>query len=266
MATAPMKPPPPLANSKPQATAPKISRVPVVDVQPRIVLNAVEGFGKTSCGAYAEQPVIVMTGGETGYETLLKSDRVPDVDRVNVTTWPELLAVCREVNHKTFVLDALSGVERMCHEFVCERDFRGEWADGFMAYGRGPDAAVTEWLKLLVALDGVRARGTTILLLSHSKIKPYKNPLGADYDRFIADLHEKTWSATHRWADAVLFGTFVNVTQKTGNSVKGIGRDTRVIYTQRRDAFDAKNRYGMPESIDIPNDPSKIWSTVKAHF
>ena len=36
----------------------------------------------------------------------------------------------------------------------------------------------------------------------------------------------------------------------------------RVLYCERRDAFDAKNRYGMREHLDIPADPAQIWPTI----
>ena len=47
-----------------------------------------------------------------------------------------------------------------------------------------------------------------ILALCHSKIAPFKNPEGPDYDRFTPDLHAKTWGLTHKWADYVLFLNF----------------------------------------------------------
>ena len=106
----------------------------------------------------------------------------------------------------------------------------------------------------------------TILILSHVRIRPFKNPLGPDYDRYEADCHQKTWSVTHKWCDAVLFGNFFTVVD-TGKDAgakkgKGIGGTQRVLYTQRRDGFDAKNRFGMPECIDIPANPAQVWTTI----
>jgi hypothetical protein len=126
--------------------------------------------------------------------------------------------------------------------------------------------AINDWLLMLTRLDRVRAKtGATILLLSHSQVRPFKNPLGPDYDRFVADCHEKTWAATAKWADAVLFGTFfqsIEVDKK--NRVRGIGGSERVLYTTNRDAWVAKNRYGMPEVVDMPDKPEAMWSTLWA--
>jgi hypothetical protein len=131
---------------------------------------------------------------------------------------------------------------------------------------RGYDVAVPEWLQLLTRLDRIRTtHNVPIIILSHAKIRAFKNPAGSDFDRYVADCHDKTWSVTHKWADAVLFGTFITVTvedRKAGKRMKGIGGSERTLYTERRDAWDAKNRFGMDPQISIPDDPTQIWSTI----
>jgi len=258
-------------NEKKAANVPALGKLEPVFQPPRIILNAVEGWGKTTMGTYAPNPAILMATGETGYTTLLGAGLVPNVDAAHIATWEELLAMLDHVGgHDTVVLDALGGFERLCHVNVCDRDFNGDWGErGFASYKRGYEVAVNEWLKLLVKLDQLRSEGITILILSHCKIKTFKNPLGADYDRYVSDVHDKTWAATAKWGDAVLFGNFYSVvdTERGGKPEalkkgKGIGGTERIVYTERRDAFDAKNRYGMENEIDIPNDPSKSWNTI----
>lgn len=262
-------PPPRAANNG--AVRPKLGRLSHdVPSSPRIVLNAVEGWGKTTCGAGAPRPAILMSRGETGYVTLRQHNRVPDAQCVELERWPDVLATIDDIAASdetgSIVIDALGGMERLCHEHVCARDFNNDWGErGFGAFQKGYDVSVAEWLQLLVRLDRVRTtRHIPIIILSHSKIRPFKNPLGSDFDRYIADCHEKTWSVTHKWADAVFFGTFVTVAveDKKSKRTKGLGGDERVLYTTRRDAYDAKNRYGMPAQINMPDDPAAMWSTV----
>lgn len=239
---------------------------------PRIVLNAVEGWGKTSCAAFAPEPAVLMAKGETGYQTLLGAGLVPSVQAAYVEDWEALLAFLDDLAGaatmpcKTLALDALGGFERLCHERVCARDFEGKWGEkGFSSYQKGYEQSLPDWLQLLQRLDRVRDRGITILLLGHVQIRPFKNPLGEDFDRYVSDVHHKTWGVTHKWADAVLFGQFVNVVDKdkpTDKKGKGIGGTDRVIYTERRDAYDAKNRYGLPALLDIPNSPQGAWDTI----
>lgn len=256
-------------NATAAVAVPTLSTDQVQFLPPRVILNCVEGWGKTTCAAYCPKPALLMARGETGYETLLGSGNVPLIPRTLVNTWPGLIAFLdaqieqQELSYKTLALDALGGFERLCHEHVCQRDFRGDWGDkGFSSFQKGYDVAVADWLKLLHKLEQIHAKGVMVLLLGHTQIKPFKNPMGEDFDRYISDIHHKTWSVTHKWADAALFGTYLTVVDKISGRAKGIGGADRVIYTERRDAFDAKNRYGMPEEINIPNDPTQIWSTL----
>lgn len=222
-----------------------------------------------------------MARGETGYTTLRKYNLVPDVDTVTddagnartIDAWPELLSVVdqlAESEYETVVLDALGGYERLCHEHVCARDYKNEWGDkGFGSFQKGYDTSITDWLILLQKLEALKTRGKRTVLLSHTQVKTHKNPLGADFDRYVADCHPKTWAATCKWADFVFFGNFKSITevrQETGNIAKdkgkGIGGTDRVIYTQQCDAYTAKNRGGMPSEIAIPDDPALSWETI----
>ena len=85
-----------------------------------------------------------------------------------------------------------------------------------------------------------------------------------NFDRYVCDVHPKTWAATCKWADAVLFGNFLTVVDKAAHTGKGkgVGGTDRVIYTARRDAFDAKNRFGMPAELWLSDDPTESWGIL----
>jgi len=247
----------------------------------RSILNAVEGWGKTSFAAFAGDAAILMARGETGYPTLLKAGLVPSIPAVELQSWTEVLEqidylIQNPGQFKAVTLDALGGFERLCHEYVCARDFDGDWGDkGFQAYMRGYDVSISEWLLLLQRLDRLRSLGTEIILLSHAKVKNFKNPDGPDYDRYSGDCHDKTWAATTKWADNIFFGTFETVvldakggiaSATTKGRKKGMGGDQRKVFTQRRASYDAKNRWGMPWEIDISDDPSSVWGTIHSYM
>jgi len=270
----PAAPPPPAVSNVQESSSTEFGKLAPSNIGYRIVLNAVEGFGKTSMPSFATNPAIIMCKGETGYETLLSAGRVPSIDAAKAETWADLLGLVSTVGkskqpYEVLAIDAAGGAERLCHEMVCARDFKGDWGErGFTSYQKGYEVALADWLELLARLDKVRQRGTHILILSHAKIKTSKNPMGEDFDRYVADCHEKTWGLTHKWSDAVLFGTFITITdKKKGDSKsKGIGGTDRIVYAEHRDAFDAKNRFGMPAEIEIPNDPKAIWDTIFQHI
>lgn len=173
---------------------------------------------------------------------------------------------------KTVVIDTLNGAERLCHEHVCERDNGGSW-ESFLAYGKGPEIALADWRVFLNKCDDLRsARKMMVFFLIHTKVKPFKNPTGADYDRYQPDMNDKTWGLSHKWADVVLFGNFsVTVTGQnmkeivdTSKKGKGLGGKQRVIYTERDAAYDAKNRLGLPPEIDMGDSATDGWLNFSA--
>jgi len=242
----------------------------------RVVFTAVEGFGKSTLASYAEKPAILMSRGETGYRTLLAHGLAPAVQAVELTEWQHTIDTIAELTEdsqgiKTLCLDALSGFTDQCIKYVCNRDFNGDFGEkGFSSYQRGYGIAAAEWIKLLVALDALRLKqNVKILILSHVQITPFKNPEGADFDRYTPDIHAKLWSPTFKWSDATFFGRYITVIDQENQKKtkgKGIGGTERVVYTQRRDAYDAKNRYAMPEGIDISNDPSLMFNEIFSHI
>jgi AAA domain len=233
-------------------------------------LHAVEKWGKTSFGAMTRKPIFIETRQETGLETLLDNGRLPDTPHFpECKTWEELRGMIETLivephEYKTLIVDTMNGAERMCHEFVCQREYNGDWGKkGFASYQQGYSVSLPEWRLFLGDLDRLREqKRMAIMLLCHSKIKTFKNPEGADYDRYQPDVHEQTWSLTHKWADCILFGNFsVTVTETDPEKKgKGTGGSLRVMYTQRSAAYDAGNRLGLPEDIDMGNSPQEAWA------
>lgn len=249
---------------------------------PRIVLNAVEGWGKTTVAAYSSaKPLLVMCGNETGYRTLLGNRTVPRVHSAHVTTLPmlfDVLAQAAEADFESVCIDASGGMERLIHEEVCRRDFNGDFGEhGFMGFQRGYDVSVGDLLRVLVALDLIREKtGAAIWLLGHVKTIGIKNPLGADYDQFTGDTHPKTTQAAlNKWADAIFVGKYKTLVDTTASGKnkskgKGIGQGDRVIYVDESDAVKAKNRYFMDTNpLPIPDDPTQaaatIWAAIIKH-
>lgn len=245
----------------------------------RYILHAVEGWGKTSLGAYAPKPLFLQTKGETGLETLIDAGQLPEVPHFpEIQDWNTLLGCIDTLiedphEYRTLALDTLNGAERLCHEHVCKMHFANDWTDkGFMGYMRGFEVSLADWREFLSRLDRLRAeRRMTIMLLCHTKVGTFKNPEGPDYDRYQPDCNAKTWALTAKWADVVLFGNFeVTVDTEKANARKGKGKggQQRMMYCERHASYDAKNRIGLPPEIEMGSNPAEGWqafiSAVKA--
>ena len=238
----------------------------------RNVVIGVDGVGKTSLGASAPSPIFLLARGETGLETLIESGQLGKTKHLPVAeSWEDVLGATRALldgahKYKTIVVDTANGVERLTHEHVCRRDFGNVWSgeDGFLAYNRGADVALTDWREFLGLLDQLRAaKQMQIVLLVHSRVRNFRNPEGADFDRYTADLNEKTWSLTSRWCDLVLFANSQVTTTTAGKGRReGVGGQERVLFTERTAAWDAKNRLGLPPKISMGSSGAEAWANL----
>lgn len=234
----------------------------------RMIFYGVPGIGKTSIAAFAPKPIFVMTHRENGLETLLDAGLLPPTDHYpEVNDWPTLLEVVADVlhhhrGHRTLVLDAVNGAQQLCFDYVTRNQFKGESAD-FSAYGRGPEVSVAEWAKLVALLHRINAeRRMSIVCLAHCRVKKFNNPEGDDYERYSPEMHEKIWGVVEKWADMVLFANYLTVTSKKNGAVKGQSAGARFIYTQRTAAYDAKNRYSLPQQISMGSNPQEAWQNL----
>ena len=235
----------------------------------RLVLHGVEGVGKSSFGAFAPSPIFIMGRGETGLETLIDSGQLPEIPHLpELQSWPDVLAAINEIltadhKYRTLVIDTLNSLERLCHEEVCRREFANDWGEkGFVGWQRGFEISLADWRVFLALLDRVREeRQMAIIALCHTKVGNFTNPEGPDFDRYMPDLHKKTWGLTHKWADLVLFANFeTQVQDEKKKKSKGVGGQDRIIYTERHAAWDAKNRHGLPPEISMGNSGKEAWN------
>lgn len=215
-----------------------------------------------------------MTGGETGLETLIDAKQVSPVPHFPATkSWLETTGCVESLltgdhDRQTLVIDAGNGAEKQLHEYVCQRDYNGEFGkSGFSSYMQGYDVALADWRLFLASLDRLRTeRKMTVIILCHVAVRPYKNPLGSDYDRITPDMHPKTWGLTMAWSDIVLFCDFFVSLEKDGARVKAKGGQQRIMYTTHHAGYDAKNRHGLPEEIDMGESGSEAWKNFTEAF
>jgi len=239
-----------------------------------MVIIGPPGVGKSSMAGNIPGAVALPFAQENTWSLLKKSGAVPaDLPTLPpVESWTDMLSMMDslatgEHDYKALVVDTLGCAERLCHEHVCVTQLGGDWGErGFCGFQRGYEISLPEWRNLLNAFDRLRdQRKMRIILLGHTKISPYKNPIGNDYDRFVCDIHHKTWSLTHRWADAVLFANyFVIVEDKKGSRSKASGGQERNIYTEHDASYDAKNRFGLPAEIPMGESGKEAWNNFVA--
>jgi hypothetical protein len=241
----------------------------------RVVLYATDGLGKSTFASKAPSPIFL--GAEDG-TAQLDVARMPDV-----SSWRDILdsvdeLAATEHEYRTVVLDTADWAEPMCWAHVCAEAKKPD-IESFN-YGRGYTAALDQWRVLLSKLERARdQRGMNVIVLAHTWVKTFKNPDDVgDYDRHEMAIHAKAGGLLKQWADCVLFGNYETLTTKTDSGrVKGISTGARLLHTQRRAAFDAKNRYDLPETLPLdwfafaeavaahrPADPAQLKAKIAA--
>lgn len=215
----------------------------------RVLVYGTEGIGKSTFAAAAPSPIFLAAEDGTAQ---LDIARFPEPK-----SWREVFDAIEELTEgahefKTLVVDTLDWLEPLCWQAVCERSRWKSIEDG--GYGKGYVAALDEWRVFLARLERLRERRQMhIIFLAHSWVKTFKSPDTDDFDRYELKVHTKAGGLLKEWADAVLFAryeTFSHTDEKT-KRVKGVSTGARVLHTQRTAAWDAKNRYDLPELLPL---------------
>jgi len=219
----------------------------ITDHAKRILLYATEGVGKSTFAASAPSPIFLCPEDGTAH---LDVARFPEPE-----SWADVRAAVATLrtephDYKTFVVDTLDWIEPLCWAHVCKQGKRTSIED--FGFGKGYVAALDEWRAFVADLDRLRAeRKMQIILLAHAIVRTFKNPDGEDFDRYNLKIHEKAAGLFKEWSDVVLFANHETYTSKINGREKGISTGARVMHTERRAAFDAKNRYNMPDTLPL---------------
>jgi hypothetical protein len=219
--------------------------------KPHLVLIAgVDGVGKSSFAAQAPNPIFI--GSEDGTNNL-------DVTRFpSMSKWSDVELALNELlttdhEYKTLVVDSLDWLEPVLYQHICDKyNVKSiELAAG--GYGKGYVESLNEWIKFNKILMRLREEKLmNIILIGHTEIVKFSDPTNqSDYDRFQLKLYKKSAALFREFVDSVLFANFETFAKKDGNKTRAYGDGVRVMFTERRPGFDAKNRFGLPFQMSL---------------
>lgn len=225
----------------------------------RCVIYGPEGIGKSTLAS--QFPDAVFIDFEQGTDTM-------DVARFeNPTHFDGLILLLKSIAQedvcKTVVLDTADKLENLITDHICEvNDWKNIEDPG---YGKGYTYLAQKWLEVLKACDEVVDSGKNIVIVAHAAMRKFEQPdeMGA-YDRWELKLSKKTAPLIKEWADMVLFMNYKNsiVEDPKTKSKKAVG-GKRVMYATHSPTYDAKNRFGLPDSMDADfSEIAHIFSNV----
>lgn len=221
----------------------------------KVVVYGPEGIGKTTFASNFPNPLFIDTEGGSAHL---------DVARIECRdSWNDLLETIKEVAHqdicKTLVLDTADWAEQLAISAICTK-YKQPSIESF-GYGKGYTYVSEEIEKMLNALNEVIESGKHVVITAHAKMRKQELPdeQGA-FDRWELKLTRQTAPIVKEWADAVFFLNYKTyVSQSDNGSAKASG-GKRVMYTSHHPCWDAKNRYGLENMLDMD------YQNIAEHF
>lgn len=219
---------------------------------PKLFIYGPGGIGKTTLASSI--PGVVLMPIEEGSDTL-DVPRLPKPHNF-AEVREQMVALCNEPHDFTAVaFDSVTRLEGLIWQAVAQDANVSAISD--IGYGKGYAAALDRWREFLAACDYLSAkRGVAIVLIGHADVKRYDNPATESYDRYQPRLHKDAWPLLHEWSDAVLFlnhRVYVDTKDVGFNKERSraVGTGDRIMHTEERPAFIAKNRYRLPPEMPI---------------
>lgn len=216
----------------------------------RVCIYGIEGIGKSTFASHFPGAVFIDTEGSTNQMDVA---RYP-----SPTSWEMLLSEVEQSidnpqNMGTLVIDTVDWAQQLCIVSVCEKN-QVKGIEDF-GYGKGYSYVKEEFGKLLNLLNDLVDKGVNVVLVAHSSIRTFTKPdeMG-QYDRYelkLIDTPKCSISGlVKEWADVLLFANYETyITEDPKTKKKYASGNQRVMYTTHTAAWDAKNRFGMPDKL-----------------
>ena len=211
----------------------------------RAIIYGTEGIGKST-----------LAGQIPGSITLDYEDGTKEIDlqRHTVVDWRDGESAVVELLAKppsAVVVDTADWCERMLLENILKR--KGWKSIEDAGYGKGYTMVQEEFSRFLIALDGFIAKGTHVIFVAHSTVKRLSPPDQTDgFDRYELNLTKQVAPLLKEWADVILFCNYkVQIVEGSDGRLKAQGGKERTMFATHSAAWDAKNRFGLPDEMKM---------------
>lgn len=220
----------------------------------RGVIYGPEGIGKSTLASHFPSPLFLDV--EDGTAQL-------DVARVACPTWDALLAAVKTLatnphGAQTIIIDSADWAEKALIEHMLKQSGKSSIED--YGFGKGYTILAEHWMRFLGQCDALVAAGLHVVFTGHSLVKRMSPPDQTDgYDRYELKLSKQVAPLLKEWSDLLLFCNFkVLVVEGTDGKIKAQGGKERVMYATHSAAWDAKNRFGLPDEMPMEYDQLEL--------
>lgn len=237
------------------------------------IIYGPSGLGKTTLAVGSKNPVVLQT--EDGLGILTNNRKIPHSGLIK--TYDEFMDKLRDIykldkgTFDTLVIDSLDHLEPLIHAKTCEVHKQPSLES--FGYGRGYKEAMKYFREFLDAVQRLRNdKGMRVIMIAHNQIKTFHDPLTEPYDRHEMKLHKDASALVLETCDMCLFLNYKKGTVKV-QGAKGMTSKTvqtnRILVTTENPSCVAKNRYGLPETIEMVEEgddfierAEKTWTNI----
>lgn len=229
---------------------------------PRLLIYSPPKIGKT--GFAAGIPDVLFLAAEQGTQEYDVA-RVPVIPACHgrgplhapcgwkqALAWIDLL-LTKPHPYKALAVDTLDWLESVLFTHLIATDSRARTTivEAHGGYGKAFKIAVEHWRMLAARLDVLSLRGLPIVLLAHSSVEHFKDPVTQEIDQHRLKLQKEGAAFWTEWVDGILFANFEMLHNTGDDTWTNTGK--RVLYTSPPTNFAhvAGNRYGLPPQIDL---------------
>lgn len=218
----------------------------------KTVIYGPEGIGKSTLASQFPDPLFIDTEGSTKQLDVKRLKRPSSFNEmIQMIDW-----VKKEKNCATLIIDTADWAQNLVEEAV-KQENNIESIES-LGYGKGYVYAREKMGHLLDKLTDVQDVGINVVLTAHAEIRTFEDPaeMGA-YDRYELKLTKRgnanVAALVKEWSDMLLFLAYDVISVKAdedGKTFKGQG-GKRVIHTDHKPAWDAKNRFGLKPTLPL---------------
>lgn len=220
-------------------------------IPPRIIIYGEGGIGKTLFATKFPKPLLIRA--ENGAGGIKGVGKLPVLTSIDEFESQLDYVIEGDHEYKTLIIDPLDEIQKLKEKDICQT--RGVVSVMDVGWGKGSSQLRAYFDDIRWKLDRVQARGMIVILVAHYAIETFQDPVGDNYNFFTMNLEKEVWPKMRDWSDATLFinyETFTKVVDKDKKTVKAVNsKARRFIYTEKRPAFVAKNRYNLPEVMEL---------------
>lgn len=218
-----------------------------IETAKKVVIYGAEGIGKSTLASKFPDPVFIDTEGSTKELDVARYPTPKD--------WSDIRDyICDfidELPGKTLVIDTADWAEQFCSRAIC-KNLRVKGIED-VGYGKGYTYMKEEFSKMLADCTKLVDCGVNVVFTAHAMMRKFEQPdeMGS-YDRWEMKLSKQCSPLLKEWADIVLFCNYKTsvITDSNTKSKKATG-GKRVMYASHHPCWDAKNRYGLPDQMEM---------------